>query len=100
MRYALWILCPSFIVAGIAEAVFFTIFDPVDLSLLWEPLGPSRLAAYSQGFLLFWTFTAASSGLSLFLQRISGEAGNLCPLEPVARPEGCPKRVEPKSQWP
>jgi len=27
----IWILWPSFIVAGIAEGIFFTIFDPVDL---------------------------------------------------------------------
>jgi hypothetical protein len=98
MQRAAWVLWPSFLVAGVAEAVFFAIFDPVDLSLLWEGLGPSRLAAYSQGFFLFWAFTAASSGLTLFLQRTSGEVNRTCPLEPPARPEGCPKREEPEGR--
>ena len=100
MQRAIWVLWPSFIVAGVAEAVFFAIFDPVDLSILWAPLGPSRLAAYSQAFFLFWAFTAASSGLTLFLQRSSGEVNRLCPLEPTGRPAGCPKREQPESQWP
>lgn len=97
MKRALWILWPSFLAAGIAEAVFFSIFDPVDLALLWAPLGPSRLAAYTQGFFLFWACTAASSGLTLFLQRTSDEVNRLCPLEPGARAPRCPRRVEPQS---
>ena len=100
MKRAIWVLWPSFIAAGIAEVVFFSIFDPVDLGLLWAPLGPNRLAAYTQGFFLFWAFTAASSGLTLFLQRTSGEVNNLCPLAPSARPEGCPKRAEPEDPGP
>ena len=71
MQRAGLILWPSFLVAGVAEAVIFSIFDPVDLSLIWDPFGPTRLAAYSQGFLVFWMFTAASSALTLFLQRTS-----------------------------
>ena len=100
MRRALWVLWPSFLAAGIAEAVFFTIFDPVDLSGLWSGLGPSRIAAYSEGFFLLWACTAASSGLTLFLQRSSDEVNNLCPLDPTARPEGCPRRAEPEDQGP
>jgi hypothetical protein len=96
MQRIAWVLWPSFLMAGIAEAVFFSIFDPVDLSLLWAPLGPSRLAAYSEGFFLFWTFTAGSSALTLFLQRSSGEVNRPRPLEPPQRPEGCPRREEPQ----
>lgn len=38
------ILWPSFIVAGAAEAVFFTVFDPRDLSMFGEPIEASRIA--------------------------------------------------------
>jgi hypothetical protein len=69
----IWILWPSFIVGGVAEAVFFTLFDPSDLAIFGESLGLSRLAVYSLGFFLFWLFAAASSALTCFLQRGSDE---------------------------
>ena len=78
------ILWPSFLAAGAAEVVFFTVFDPSDFDA-------GRLAAYSIGFFLFWALAATSSALTCFLQR-SGDEVNRCPLEPVARPAGCPKR--------
>ena len=46
----MWILWPSFIVAGAALAVFFTVFDPQDLHFFGEPLELSRMAIYSVGF--------------------------------------------------
>jgi hypothetical protein len=94
VRNLMLILWPSFIAAGIASAVFFAIFDPADLAIFWSPLGPSRMAVYSEGFLLFWAFTAASSALTLLLQRSSEEVNQRCPLEPTARPPGCPIRTE------
>jgi hypothetical protein len=87
----IWILWPSFIVAGAAEALFFTIFDPADLSFFGEPLEASRTAIYSVGFFLFWGFAAASSALTCFFQRTSAEI-NRCPLPAEERPVGCPKR--------
>jgi hypothetical protein len=71
---AMWILWPSFLVAGAAETVFFTLFDPGDLSLFGQPLELSRTAIYSIGFFLFWGFAAASSGISLYLEHGSSEA--------------------------
>jgi len=68
VKRAIWILWPSFVVAGIAEVVFFVLFDPIELELLGEVLGVSRLAAYSVGFLLFWMFAAASSAFTCLLQ--------------------------------
>lgn len=74
MKRAIWILWPSFIVAGIAEIVFFTVFDPIELHLVAEAIGiRSRLAWYTIGFVLFWLFAAASSGLTCFFQRTAGE---------------------------
>ena len=55
------VLWPSFVVAGMAEGVFFTLFDPLDLHLLGDPVAMSPLAAYTVGFFAFWTFAAASS---------------------------------------
>ncbi len=69
----IWILWPSFIVAGVAEAVFFTLFDPSDLAIFGESLELSRMAVYSLGFFLFWLFAAASSAFTCFLQRGSDE---------------------------
>jgi len=76
MRKAIWIwiLWPSFIVGGIAEVVFFTVFDPVELHIAAPALGmTSRLAWYTIGFLLFWLFAAASSAFTCFLQRNASE---------------------------
>jgi hypothetical protein len=91
MKKAIWILWPSFIVGGIAETIFFTFFDPMEMHLFGEPAGVSRVAVYSVGFLLFWAFAAASSAFTCFLQR-SAEEINRCPLPPAGRPDGCPKK--------
>lgn len=99
-RRLIWILWPSFIVGGIGEAIFFTLFDPMELpfsdTLLpgGQALGENRLMVYTLGFFIFWAFAAASSALTCFFQRTSAEI-NRCPLAPTARPPGCPKREEP-----
>jgi hypothetical protein len=91
VKKAIWILWPSFIVAGFAEVAFFTVFDPVELHLVADAIGlKSRLAWYTIGFALFWGFGAASSALTCFFQRSAAEIN--CPLIPTQRPEGCPKR--------
>jgi hypothetical protein len=92
-RKLIWILWPSFLVAGAAEAVFFTIFDPSDLTFFGETLTWSRVATYSMGFFLFWAFAACSSTLTCFLQRTAAEI-NRCPLAANERPVGCPKRTD------
>lgn len=70
MKKAIWILWPSFIVAGVAEVVFFAVFDPLELHMVAEATGlRSRFAWYTIGFLLFWLFGAASSALTCFFQR-------------------------------
>jgi len=73
MRAKDWIIIfwPSFIVAGAAEAVFFSVFDPHELSVFGAPIEASRTAMYSVGFFLFWGFAAASSALTSFLHRTS-----------------------------
>jgi hypothetical protein len=72
------ILWPSFLVAGIAEAAFFTVVDPQQLYLLGEPVNFSLMATYSIGFFGFWLVCAASSMATVFLQR-SAEDLNKAP---------------------
>ncbi len=96
MKQAMWILWPSFLVGGVGEILFFTVFDPRELYLFGEPSSLSRLAVYSIGFFLCWAFAAASSALTCFIQRSADEV-NRCPLPVRTRPEGCPKREDPNA---
>jgi hypothetical protein len=70
-----WILVlwPSFLVAGIAEVVFFTVISPQELYWFGEPVHFSALATYSIGFFGFWLVCAASSLTTMFLQRPAEE---------------------------
>jgi hypothetical protein len=61
------IFWPSFVVAGIANALFFTFFDPADF-VLFGPFGLSRLTAYSTGFFILWALSAASSAITVYLE--------------------------------
>ncbi len=69
----IWILWPSFIVGGIAEGLFFTAFDPLDMFFFGDPITWSREAVYSVGFFVFWAICAASSAATCFLQRTSDQ---------------------------
>jgi hypothetical protein len=69
VKTAIWILWPSFVVGGMGEVIFFTVFDPQELYLFGEASSLSRLAVYSIGFFLCWAFAATSSALTLFLRR-------------------------------
>ena len=75
----IWILWPSFLVAAAAEALFFTVFDPTELTLFGEVVNVSRVAAYSTGFFLFWAFAASSSALTCFFQRGASEVNRAAP---------------------
>jgi hypothetical protein len=92
MMRAIWILWPSFATAVVAEAVFFTLFDPMTLEMLGEPLALSRTAVYTVGFFSFWVFAALSSAFTCFIQRGADDV-NRCPLGALERPAGCPRRV-------
>jgi hypothetical protein len=63
------VLWPSFLTAGVATVLFFTVFDPVDLGMLLgvEQLG--RLEAYSIGFFLFWMLTSTSCALTCYFRK-------------------------------
>ncbi len=59
----LWL---SFLMAGIATGVFFSVIDPLELKYCVSFPEISRSGAYSVGFLLFWLLTSASSLLAVY----------------------------------
>lgn len=61
------VLWPAFLVAAGAEFVFFSIFDPHDLTFFGRPIEASRTTVYSIGFFCFWSVGAASAALTLLL---------------------------------
>ncbi|HXX10243.1 MAG TPA: hypothetical protein VEK05_01915 [Burkholderiales bacterium] len=75
----IYILWPSFLVAAAAEALFFTVFDPTELTFFGEVVNVSRIAAYSIGFFLFWALAASSSALTCFFQRGASEVNRPAP---------------------
>jgi len=66
MKKTMVVLWPSFLAAGVAEVLFFTVFDPSDF-------GASRTLAYTAGFFAFWALAASSSALTCFLERGAAE---------------------------
>ncbi len=88
----MWVIWPAFLMAGMAEMLFFTVFDPFDLHFFGAPLELSREAMYTLGFFGFWALGVASSGLTVFLARSPWEL-NRCTLDAYQRPDGCPKRT-------
>lgn len=92
MKKLMWILWPSFLVGAAGTVLFFALLDPVDLRFV-GPFELSRKAGYTIGFFFFWALAAGSSWLTCFLQRRADEV-NRCPLVPVERPVGCPKRED------
>ena len=77
MQKLIQVLWPSFIVAGVAEIVFFTVINPQELYLLGQPVRLSQIATYSIGFFAFWLICAASSLTTLFFQLGSTQINRL-----------------------
>lgn len=93
MQRMIQILWPSFLIAGVADVIFITLFDPLEIMYRGEALIEQRLAAYSIGFFVFWVLGITSSILTCYFQRSSDEV-NRCRLPPHSRPDGCPSRSE------
>lgn len=87
----LWVLWPSFLMAAVAELLFFAAVDPHDISMFAVPVEAGRMTGYAIGFFFFWAICAAASALTVFLQRSPWEASG-CPLPADSRPVGCPRR--------
>jgi uncharacterized membrane protein YcfT len=63
----MWIVWPSFLMAGVLELLVFAVVDPQDMHWFGQPFEISRQAIYSLGFFVFWVVTSLAGGLTLFL---------------------------------
>jgi len=75
----MWVLWPAFVVAAVAEMLFFAVIDPVELHLFGNPNELGRMTTYSVFFFLFWALGACSSGLTCMLQ---GGGNTSAPAQP------------------
>jgi SNF family Na+-dependent transporter len=71
-------LWPSFLAAGVASVLFFSVVDPQ----LLRDAGPqifdnlNREAGYALGFFFFWAVAALSSAVSIYMIRTSRRDGS------------------------
>jgi len=65
-RSLMWILWPSFLMAGVASGVVFAFIDPLDVAIFGY-IRPDREMLYAIGFFFFWLIAALSSVLSIFM---------------------------------
>lgn len=70
------ILWQSFMTAVLGELVFFVFIDPQELYLMGEPVHWSPMAVYSVGFLMFWSLTALTAALAVFMQMPGSEVNH------------------------
>jgi len=63
----MWILWPSFLMAGVASAVVFALVDPLDVAIFGY-IRPERELLYATGFFFFWTIAGLSSFLTLYMR--------------------------------
>jgi len=68
-RFLMQVLWPAFLMAAVAEGVFFSMIDPIELDIVGIHLAASREAAYTVGFFVFWALFTASSGLTYMLSQ-------------------------------
>ena len=73
-RRLIWVIWPAFLVAGVAEGIFFTVFDPFDLHFFGAPLELSRMAIYTMGFFGFWGLGIAASALTMFFEHAPSDS--------------------------
>ena len=66
-RLLIWILWPSFLVAGMAEGLLFTVIHPQDLLFFGHHPDISDEGIYTIGFLMIWIFCAVSSALTAYI---------------------------------
>lgn len=66
-RFMMQVLWPAFMMAIVAEGLFFSMVDPQELVIVGLHLADSREAAYTVGFFLFWLLFACSSGITYLL---------------------------------
>lgn len=66
-RFLMQVLWPAFLMAIVAEGLFFSLVDPHELEYAHAVLIESRAAAYTLGFFFFWGLFTTSSALTFLL---------------------------------
>lgn len=66
LRYLMWVLWPSFIIACITSGIVFAVVDPLEIHFMGY-LSLNRMTVYALGFFLFWLMAALSSAYTLRL---------------------------------
>lgn len=72
----MWIVWPSFLMAGVLEILVFAMVDPQDLHWLGQSVQLSRQGVYTVAFFVFWLVTLLSSALTALLAIPSLEVNN------------------------
>ncbi|UTH73913.1 hypothetical protein [Chromobacterium sp. IIBBL 290-4] len=73
MKKSILLFWPSFIIAVLATTVFYSIFDPEELTLHGKTLFADKLTAYSVFLLISWLFGALNTAIVLLLEKSSRE---------------------------
>ena len=67
VRRVMWIVWPSFLMAGALEILVFAMVDPQDLHWFGHSVQLSRQGIYTIAFFAFWIVTMLSSALTALL---------------------------------
>lgn len=63
----MWIIWPSFLMAGVLEVLVFAMVDPEDMHWFGQSVQLSRQGIYTVAFFVFWLVTMLSSALTALL---------------------------------
>jgi len=75
-RSALFVLWPSFLMAGVGSAIVFAFIDPLDVAIFGH-IQLEREWLYAFGFFLFWFIAGASSFLTLYIRTDKASAEDI-----------------------
>jgi len=76
-RRLMWVLWPSFLMAGVLVMLVFAMVDPQDLHWAGHPLEMSRQGIYTVAFFLFWILTLLSSAMTALLAMSPAEVNRM-----------------------
>lgn len=75
-RRIMWVVWPSFLMAGALEILVFAMVDPQDIHWFGQSVQLSRQSIYTIAFFAFWFVTMLSSALTALLAMPSLEVNH------------------------
>jgi hypothetical protein len=69
----MWIVWPSFLMAGVMEILVFSMVDPEDLQWFGHQLEFSRQGIYTMAFFAFWLIISISGALTAMLSPLPSD---------------------------